>query len=240
MENKPKPIYSLNIEDHLDTINREIAKRRARWKLDETVLFMSYEDVSQKIRLHIFKKWPKYDGIRPVANWANSIITNQIKNMVRDVYGSAQCICIQCPHNIGGNRCDAFGTQKNLNCSDFSKWNQGKRYKHEISFASSSDAPLPGDENNNLKRELVGRTCNFLDFDLKIPEFNSLLQTRLKPLDWKTYLLLFVENKTDIQTAKELGYNVDGGKDSRGVKAVAKIKTRIYAMAKEVVGMIDF
>ena len=41
---------------------------------------MDYDDVSQIIRLHIYKKWDMYDPAKPLAPWLNRIITNQIKN----------------------------------------------------------------------------------------------------------------------------------------------------------------
>ena len=65
-------------EDVIDKINLEISKRRGKWNL--TILaWMDFDDVSQIIRIHIWKKWKMYDPEKPLAPWLNRIISNQIK-----------------------------------------------------------------------------------------------------------------------------------------------------------------
>lgn len=238
MDDKPAEFL---FEDHIDTIRHEIDRRKHKWRLQESILWMDWNDVHMKILAHIHIKWYQFDPKKAALhNWLNRIISNQIKNMIRNVYSSFQSPCIRCPHNKGGEKCSVFNTQHNPACSLFSKWASSKRYKLEIQFAQSQDAEIPGGENNNLKKELISRECSFLDFEIKIPEFNSLLQKKLRPLEWKAYTYLFVEHMTDIQAAKSLGYDTTGNKNSRGYKAVLKIKTLIYKKAMEVVKEMEF
>ena len=72
-----------SFEDSIDQINIEIIKRRPKWNL--TVLaWMDFEDVSQILRIHIYKKWDLYDPDKPLGPWINRIISNQIKNLIRN------------------------------------------------------------------------------------------------------------------------------------------------------------
>ena len=74
---KTKPKF----EDVIEKIDTEILKRRGKWNL--TILsWMDFDDVSQILRIHIYKKWHLYDPEKPLAPWLNRIITNQIKNLI--------------------------------------------------------------------------------------------------------------------------------------------------------------
>ena len=67
---------------------------------------MDYDDVCQIIRLHIYKKWHLWDQSRPFKPWASMIISNQIKNLIRNNYSSFAKPCLRCPHNMGATSCE--------------------------------------------------------------------------------------------------------------------------------------
>ena len=50
----------LKFEDCIEQIDSEIRKRKSRWNLT-ALSWMDFDDVSQIIRIHIFKKWHLYD-----------------------------------------------------------------------------------------------------------------------------------------------------------------------------------
>jgi len=77
---RPKKIQ---YEDKIDIINEEIRKRKNKWFLD-SMPWISFEDVEQIIRLHIYQKWDKWDQKRDLKPWINKIITNQFKNILRN------------------------------------------------------------------------------------------------------------------------------------------------------------
>ena len=90
---KPKKTEKPSFEDSIDVINVEINKRKGKWNL--TVLaWMDFQDVSQILRIHIFKKWDLYDPEKPLAPWINRIISNQIKNLIRNNYGNYARPCL--------------------------------------------------------------------------------------------------------------------------------------------------
>ena len=76
MGRKKKPIF----EDHIDLIDNEIRKRKGKWNLT-AITWIDFDDVSQIIRIHIYKKWNLYDSSKPLIPWINRIISNQIKNI---------------------------------------------------------------------------------------------------------------------------------------------------------------
>ena len=67
-------------EDCIDVIDVEIAKRRSKWGLT-ALAWMDYDDVSQIIRIHIYKKWHLYDPSKNLLPWIRTIISNQLKNL---------------------------------------------------------------------------------------------------------------------------------------------------------------
>ena len=77
----------LKFEDCIEKINQEIAKRKNKWNLT-AINWMDFDDVSQILRLHIYKKWDLYDQSQPLAPWLNRIISNQIKKLSKKPYKS--------------------------------------------------------------------------------------------------------------------------------------------------------
>ena len=120
-----KAVEKPEFEESIDDINREIAKRRNKWNL--TVLaWMDFEDVSQILRIHIYKKWHLYDAEKPLGPWINRIISNQIKNLIRNNYGNYARPCLRCAAAEGGELCSIYSKQ----CSDcplYSNWEKSKK-----------------------------------------------------------------------------------------------------------------
>ena len=77
----------LEFVDCLDMINTEIAKRRGKWQLD-SISWMDYDDVAQILRFHIYRKWHLFDQTKNPKPWVRTIITNQIKNLIRNNYSN--------------------------------------------------------------------------------------------------------------------------------------------------------
>ena len=48
-------------EDKTGVVDNEIRKRFYKWHLN-ALAWLDFEDVSQMIRIHIFKKWGQWDG----------------------------------------------------------------------------------------------------------------------------------------------------------------------------------
>ena len=123
----------IKYEDRIDVIDRELQKRKHKWHLN-AVAWFDFEDVEQIIRFHIFKKWKQWDQKRPLEPWVNKIISNQLKNILRNNYTNFARPCLNCPFNqsnqhdaVHGNLC-AF-TQAALSVMSVNYTPNGKRGK---------------------------------------------------------------------------------------------------------------
>ena len=84
-----------SFESKISEIDQEISKRRHKWNLT-TLAWMDFSDVAQILRIHIYKKWKMYDQKQPLAPWINRIVSNQIKNLIRNNYGNYSRPCLKC------------------------------------------------------------------------------------------------------------------------------------------------
>jgi len=239
MDTNQPPKTILSFEECLPIIQVEVAKKKVKWRLT-SLRHIDFNDVSNILLNHVYTKWYLYDQTRPLRNWLHGLLSNRMRNIIRDNFGAWKRPCLKhCPYFGGGTVCTLYGTQCNK-CDLYAKWESGSKLKLEILMPHSVDSPIESDEGSFVQTQLQDKTCNFLNFDIKIPEFNDLLQEKLKPLEWKTYKYLFIDHLSDVECAKNLGYDITGLKNSKGVKAVAKLKTKIYAVSKVLVLEMEF
>ena len=111
---KKKPTF----EESFDFINQEIRKRTNKWSLS-SLNWMDFDDVSQIIRLHIYEKWHLYDVNKPLGPWLNRIISNQIKNLIRNNYGNFTRPCLKCEAQEKGKK-SAYDIKMPLSLEDHS------------------------------------------------------------------------------------------------------------------------
>lgn len=226
-------------EQYRAVIDKEIGKRVFRWKLT-SLAYIDLSDIAQLLNLHVVTKIHLYDEEKsPFSHWVNRLLSNRLKNLFRDHYQAFAPPCDKCPFNGGGSSCTVFGKRSDT-CSDYAHWMKNKRFKMEIAMAHSISAPRLTDEHDQIHQEINDKTSDFTDFETKIPEFQALLKAKLRPLEWRAYTYLFIDHMTDIQCAKQLGYETTGNKSSKGYKTVLKIKTKIYKTAQLIVAEMEF
>jgi hypothetical protein len=120
----------LSFEDKISEINQEINKRRHKWNLT-TLAWMDFSDVSQILRIHIYKKWNLYDPKKPLAPWVNRIVSNQIKNLIRNNYGNYSRPCLRCAAAEQEDGCTIYASQCSK-CPLYAKWEKSKKSAHDI------------------------------------------------------------------------------------------------------------
>ena len=214
----------LKFEDCIETIDVEINKRRGRWNLT-ALSWMDFDDVSQIIRVHIFKKWHLYDQSKSLAPWINTLISNQIKNLIRNNYGNYCRPCLKCAAAESDSLCYIYGTQ-NSSCPLFAQWEKTKK----AAYLTKLPAPLESVEHETEKLELQD-----FDFDSVLKKLNTHLKSKLKQTEWIVYENLYLKNKTEQEVAKMLGYKTSEKNRSPGYKQIKNIKKSIIEKAKEIV-----
>ena len=117
---KNKETTKPTFEESFDFINQEIRKRSKKWSLT-SMNWIDYDDVSQLIRVHIYEKWHLYNEEKPLAPWLNRIISNQIKNLVRNHYGNFARPCLKCEAADGESACKIYKPQCG-DCPLYAKW----------------------------------------------------------------------------------------------------------------------
>ena len=227
---KSAPLVKPVFEDHIDLINGEIKKRRAKWNL--TILnWMDYDDVSQIIRIHIFKKWHLYNPEKPLSPWLNRIITNQIKNLIRNNYGNFSRPCLKCAASQDYNLCTIYETQSEK-CPLYSNWLRNKK--------TCYDAKLPVAIENH-SQEVHQKFDDSFDVIAASQKLHTAMKILLKPLEWKVYKLLYIDGISEEEAAKQMGYKTTEKNRSPGYKQIKNVQKKIISKAKEAIkkGMIE-
>ena len=94
----------ITFEEKLPVIENEIRKRKNKWQLN-ILKWLSFEDVEQIIKIHIHKKWHMWDQSKALEPWVSRIISNQIRNLIRNNYTNYVRPCASCVHNLGDDFC---------------------------------------------------------------------------------------------------------------------------------------
>lgn len=183
---------------------------------------MDYDDVAQIIRIHIHKKWDHYEASRPLGPWLNTIITNQIRNLVRNHYSNFSRPCTRCAAAVGETGCSIYKTQ----CSDcplFAYWQKKKQ--------SATFIKLPVSIENHQKA-VASLHDESMDIEKNIEKVHEKMKEILKPIEWRVYQGLFIECKEEAEVAADLGYiSNEPGRDP-GYKQIKNIRKIIITKAK--------
>ena len=219
-----KRVKKLRYEDCSDIINEEIAKKRYKWNLT-SLAWIDFEDVSQILRFHIFKKWHLYDQTKNIKPWIRTIISNQIKNLIRNNYTNFIKPCSRCEAAKGENGCEIYETQSSL-CPLYKNWEKNKK----AGFAAKMPVPL-----ENYKQEVYHiENNNEFDIEKSAKILHNKMKEILKPHEWKIYSYLYIDNLDELATAKKMGYKTSEKNKSPGYKQIKNAKKKIIEKVKEV------
>ena len=188
---------------------------------------MDFDDVSQILRIHIYKKWHLWDQTRPFKPWASIIISNQIKNLVRNNYSSFAKPCLRCPHNMGATSCDwTKSGEQDESCPIFSKWRKKKERAFNIKL------PLALEEGVATG---IASIRDFVDYNASSKKLHQLVMEQLNDKHKKIYYLLYVENVDENEVAERFGFKADAAKRKKPrYKQIANLKKKFYNIALKI------
>jgi len=212
-------------EEKLPIIEVEIRKRRNKWQLN-VLKWMSFEDVEQIIKLHIFKKWSMWDQKKALEPWLSRVIGNQIRNLIRNNYTNYVKPCMSCPYNLGDDFCslNISGVQDS-SCEKFAVWGKSKKYGYNIKL------PL---ELENHSREVEEMPMHQLDYSQSIYLLNQEMKKVLSENYFRAYEMLFFEKMSDEEVAKFLGYRSSEKNRKIGYKQIKNLKKLFRDKAIEI------
>lgn len=215
-------------EDYSDIIDCELAKRRNNWFLN-SVSWIDFDDVSQIIRAHIHKKWDQWDQERPIKPWLNKIISNQFKNILRNNYSNYARPCLNCPFAMEAseNQCmfTASGAQDST-CPLYKKWEKTKKQAYNVKITLSIE--------NHLHEVEKTYTESDQDIDQSIKKLVSELKKVLNKRQWQAFDLLFIQNLSDEDAAKEMGFKSSESGRKAGYKQIKNLKNTLKEKAEKI------
>jgi len=225
-DQEKKSNYSF--EEQYETINKEVKKRRNKWFLDSLAWF-DFEDVEQIIKAHIYKKWDQWDQSRPLGPWINKIITNQMKNILRNNYSNFVRPCLNCPFNqsktsmdpgiSSGSLCGFTRTGlQDSECPLYAKWEKTKKSAYDIKMAVTME---------NHTGEVSVMENSQLDIDEAIKKLSKEMKKHLPEKQYKVYKMLYVEHKSEEEVAKIMGYKTSETGRKAGYKQLKNL-TKIF------------
>lgn len=226
MENETK----FSFEDKLDVIENEIRKRRNKWQLN-ILKWMAFEDVEQIIKLHIYKKWDMWDQEKPLEPWVSRIVSNQMRNLIRNNYTNYVKPCSTCPYNLGDDFCSLLSSGlQGSDCNLYAGWEKSKKHGYNIKL------PL---ELENHTREVENMSTQNIDFEEAIVLLNEQMKKVLSANYYKAYCMLYFEKKSDEEVAMFLGYKSSEKNRKIGYKQIKNLKKLFRDKAIEILRNFD-
>ncbi len=192
---------------------------------------MDFEDVSQIIKIHIYRKWDLYDPSKPIGPWLNRIISNQLKNLIRNNYGNFSKPCLKCAAAEEDDSCKLYNKQCKK-CPLFFYWESNKKSAHNLKIPVSLDHHI---------HELDSLSYNDENFRSNTQKLHHVMKTKLKSLEWKIYEMLYIQELSDEEVAEKMNYTTSEKNRPKGYKQLKNIKKSIIAKVKKVLqkGEVD-
>ena len=201
-------------EDFSEVIDEAVSKQQYKWRL-HAVKWFDFEDVQQIIKIHIAKKWHMWDQTRPLEPWIGRIISNQIRNLVRNHYGNYvnPCPDYQLPNH------------STAHCPVCSKWEKSKRAGLELKIPLSTE---------DFIKEVTNKEYLDFDFSSSVGKLNTEMESRLSSVHYVAYQMLYFESSSEEDVAKFMGYKISPQKKKLGYRQVKNLKKKFLQVAIEI------
>jgi DNA-directed RNA polymerase specialized sigma24 family protein len=222
---KPDSKKTFTFEEKYSEISQEIKKRRGKWFLDSLAWF-DFQDVEQIICAHISKKWDQWDQSRCLGPWINKIITNQMKNILRNNYSNFVRPCLSCPFNQ--SRCGAdkgiasdslcgftSSGMQDSECPLYLKWEKTKKSAYDIKMAVTIE---------NHSGEIACISDKQIDIDRAAGKLAKEMEKVLPSKQFKVYKMLYIEHMDEVEVAKIMGYKTNEKGRKAGYKQLKNLK----------------
>lgn len=214
-------------EDLVPEIEQLLSRYRAKWQLN-SIAWLDYDDVCQIIRTHIYKKWHLWDQKRAFKPWASMLISNQIKNLIRNHYGNFAKPCLRCQFYLGGDDCSkTLSKEQDESCLDFAKWKSKKQSAFNLKMPVSLDSLISVRDKINEDE---------LDYETKSKKIHNAVMKNLSDKHKEIYRMLFVEHIDEVIVAEKFGFKQDTSKrKTPRYKQINNLKKKFYNIALKII-----
>lgn len=206
-------------------IDGVVSKFKKKWRLN-AINWFDFEDVSQIVKLHIFKKWHMWDQTRPLEPWVARIASYQIKNIIRNNYTNYVKPCMTCPYNLGDDLCSLTNSGKqDSSCALYSKWSKHKKQGYGVKI------PLAMEHH---QQEINAHEETKINFTTSIEKLDEILKIELSPQHYRAYQMIVFEDCSEEDVAKFLGYKSNEKNRKAGYKQIKNIKKMLKEKVQEI------
>jgi len=211
-------------EDCSDIIDQAIKKQKYKWRLN-AVKWFDFQDVEQIIKSHIAKKWHMWDQARPLEPWIGRIISNQLRNLIRNHYGNYVRPCVNCKYVRGEGCTKTRSLKQDSSCELFAKWSKSKRLGLELKIPLSTE---------DYSKEIQNRQYTDFDFKNSLLRLDGHMKIKLTSIHYVAYRMLYFEEKTEEDVARYMGYKISPQKNKLGYRQVKNLKKKFLQVAVEI------
>lgn len=215
---------TITFESQSTFIKEQINKRRSNWRLST----LDWDDAAQIIFIRIWQKWFLYDPEQKLENWVNTVITNQIKNLLRDNLTKFSRPCVQkCIFNLGGNACGytKSGLQSN-ECPKYAEWQK----KKEAQFNIKASLPL-----ENHTQEVNNKQSDFLDIKSAKEVIDIKIKPRLNRRERKLYKVLYIDNMTAQEACEFLKQEESKIYEPESYAKILEFQKKVISISKKII-----
>ena len=211
-------------EDFSDVIDLAIKKQRSKWRLN-AVKWFDFQDVEQIIKTHIAKKWHMWDQARPLEPWIGRIISNQLRNLIRNHYGNYVRPCVNCKFERGEACALTVSKKQDTSCELYAKWAKFKKSGLELKIPLSTE---------DFCKEVNNKQYTDFDFDTSLKRLDIYMEIKLSGNHYIAYRMLYFEDKNEEDVARFMGYKISPQKRKLGYRQVKNLKKKFLEVALEI------
>lgn len=217
--------------EHYEEFKALVDKRRSKWRATS---IMEWEDVHSHLLTHIFRRLDQYDEDRPLDRWVNTVITNEIMNLLRNLIWKTARPCIAansygspCVFNTGGTGCSKTPSKTQCGeCKFFAKWERRKQAKFAIAAPLSIEHHT--DESHSMQDD-------FLDIEAAKKVIDDNIQRRLTKEEYRIYVFLYVKHLSMEETVQKMGFKKTDANDMKGYMRVRSAAILAKEVAKQII-----
>jgi hypothetical protein len=221
MRDKNPPMKRMS-EEHVLITQNEIAKRKNKWRL----VSLDFDDVAQTIFTRVIKKYHTYDPARSLyVHWINRVISNALRNVLRDNYGKYSRPCIHsCAFNLGGTHCGWTPSgEQCAECPLYRKWQQSKESNFNISQTLSLE---------NHAQEVHAIQYDNFEVESSKKIIDSRMKDKLNHFEYNIYKLIFIDEIDEKKVVADL--------KAKGTEIqIRKLKEKFVNTAREIINQED-
>ena len=142
-------------------------------------------------------------------------MSNQFKNLLRNYYGN---YVNPCPEY-------RFSNHDPSKCLVCKKWHKSKKSAYDIKLAVTIE---------NHTNEIIEKKDTFFDLEVATEKLSKEIKKELTPRQFTAFKMLFVQNKSEEEVARFLGFKTSERKRSAGYKQIKNLKKIFQEKAKTI------